>query len=158
MRTFTGMEISFVDWMIIGVPAALVLIPFGWLLLMLMFPPEIRELPMTRDDIRNQLKGLGRLSRQELGTILIFAVVISLWVFNPLIARLTGAGWTAHQLRGHTGASCSSCRRLTSIRKRPPRPSWDSIIPIMASLGLGMMTNTRAAKWLAVVLLGGITR
>jgi sodium-dependent dicarboxylate transporter 2/3/5 len=161
MRTFTGMEITFVDWMIIGVPASLVLIPFGWLLLMLMFPPEIRELPMTKDDIRSQLKGLGRLSRQELGTILIFAVVISLWVFNPLIARLTG---------GRVDLPISFVAILGGIllflppfrvldqEKAAQAVSWDSIILIMASLGLGMMTyHTGAAKWLAVVLLGGIT-
>jgi sodium-dependent dicarboxylate transporter 2/3/5 len=161
MRTFAGMEISFIDWMIIGVPASLVLIPFGWLVLMVMFPPEIRELPLDRDDIRGRLRELGGLSKPEVGTIAVFAVVIFLWVFNPLIARLTGGvidlPISFVSILGGVLLFLPPFRVLDQD-KASQAISWDSIILIMASLGLGMMTfHTGAAKWLAVILLGGIT-
>ncbi|HPJ93342.1 MAG TPA: DASS family sodium-coupled anion symporter [Deltaproteobacteria bacterium] len=160
MRSLVGMKITFVDWMIIGVPASLFMIPFGWIVLTTMFPPEFKTLPISREDIRNQLEALGRLSKEELGTILIFSIVIFLWVFNPLIAQLTG---------GRIDLPISFVSILGGLllfmppfqvldeKKAAKSVSWDSILLIMASLGLGMMTYyTGAAKWLAVILLGGI--
>ncbi|HOD72705.1 MAG TPA: SLC13 family permease, partial [Deltaproteobacteria bacterium] len=161
MRSLTGMEISFLDWMLIGVPASLILIPFGWIVLMVMFPPEIRELPLSREDIHRQLKNLGRISRPEIGTVVIFAAVIFLWVFNPLIACLTGGvidlPISFVSILGGVLLFLPPFRVLDQ-EKAAQAVSWDSIILIMASLGLGMMTyHTGAAKWLAVILLGGIT-
>lgn len=160
MRSLAGMNITFLDWMKIGVPASLLLIPFGWIVLLIIFPPELKTLPLTRQDIRDQLKSLGKLSRQETGTIFIFAIVIFLWVFNPMIAHLT---------KGRIDLPISFVSILGGIllflppfrvldqEKAAKAVSWDSIILIMASLGLGMMTYyTGAAKWLAVILLGGI--
>lgn len=161
MQSFVGMKITFIDWMIIGVPASLMLIPFGWIVLMVMFPPEIKELPLTRGDIDQRLRDLGGLSRPEIGTILIFSLVITLWVFNPLIARLS---------HGIIDLPISYVAVLGGMLLfMPPfrvldqdtggrAISWDSIILLMASLGLGMMTyHTGAAKWVAVFFLGGIT-
>lgn len=160
MRDLCGMEISFPDWMKIGVPASLVLIPFGWITLTTIFPPEFDKLPLTREDIRNELKRLGGLSREEIGTIVVFSIVIVLWVFNPLIAKLSG---------GRLDFSISFVSilgglllflppfRVLDWEKASEVISWESIILIMASLGLGMMTyHTGAAKWIAVTLLGGI--
>ena len=160
MRSLVGMKITFLDWMIIGVPAALLLIPFGWIVLTTIFPPEFKNLPITKEDIRDQLGAFGKLSKEELGTIIIFSIVIFLWVFNPLIAQLTG---------GRIDLPISYVSILGGIllflppfrvldeKKAAEAVSWDSILLIMASLGLGMMTYyTGAAKWLAVILLGGI--
>ncbi len=160
MRTITGMQITFLDWMIIGVPAALILIPFGWIVLLVMFPPEIKQLPLSKADIQFQLQTLGRLSRQETGTLIVFGIVIFLWIFNPLIAQFT---------QGRIDLPISYVSILGGLllflppfrvldQEQAARAiSWDSIILIMASLGLGMMTYyTGAAQWLAVVLLGGI--
>ena len=160
MREFTGMQIQFVDWMKIGVPAALLLIPFGWGTLLFLFPPEFKKLPLTREDIRGQLAELGGLKREEIGTIVIFGIVIFLWVFNPLLAKLTGG-------RLDLPISFVSILgglllflppfRVLNWEKANRAISWESIILIMASLGLGMMTyHTGAAKWLAVTLLGGV--
>ncbi|OPL11708.1 MAG: hypothetical protein AVO39_05165 [delta proteobacterium MLS_D] len=161
MQSFAGMRITFIDWMIIGVPAALVLIPFGWIVLLLMFPPEIKELPLTREEIRGRLRELGGLSKPEVGTILIFSLVIFLWVFNPLISSLS---------HGIIDLPISYVAILGGMLLfLPPfrvlnqdtggrAISWDSILLLMASLGLGMMTyHTGAAKWVAVFFLGGIT-
>jgi sodium-dependent dicarboxylate transporter 2/3/5 len=160
MRSLGGMKITFVDWMIIGVPASLIMIPFGWILLLAIFPPELKNLPMTNQDIREMLRRLGRLSRQEAGTILIFAIVIFLWIFNPLIAKLTNNAIDLPisfvSILGGILLFLPPFRVLDQ-KKAAKVISWDSIILIMASLGLGMMTYyTGAARWLAMTMLGGI--
>jgi len=160
MRDLCGMQISFVDWMKIGVPASLMMIPLGWLVLMLMFKPEFKRLPLSADDIKSQLRELGPLTREEKGTLAIFGLVISLWVFNPLIAKFTGGlinlpiSFVA--ILGGLLLFLPPFRVLT-WEKADRVISWESIILIMASLGLGMMTyHTGAAKWIAVTLLGGV--
>lgn len=161
MRDLGGMNITFVDWMKIGVPASLALVPIGWIVLLKMFPPEMKRLPLTRDDIKAQLGELGPLSRAEIGTIVIFVLVIFLWVFNPLLSKWTGG-------RLNLPISFVSIFgglllflppfRVLDWEKANRAVSWESIILIMASLGLGMMTyHTGAAKWIAVTLLGGIS-
>jgi sodium-dependent dicarboxylate transporter 2/3/5 len=160
MRTLVGMKISFLDWMMIGIPTAFILIPFGWAILLILFPPELKTLPLTREDIRDQLRELGRLSKQEIGTIFIFTTVIALWIFNPIIAQLT-------QNRIDLPISYVAIFggillflppfNVLDHEKAAKAISWDSILLIMASVGLGMMTYyTGAAKWMAVALLGGI--
>lgn len=160
MKDLVGVNISFVDWMMIGVPASLILIPFGWLLLSLVFPPEMKSLPMTRDDIRKQLKELGGLKRDEIGSLVVFIIVIMLWVFNPLIRSITeGALNFPISYVSILGGILLFLPpfRVLKWEEANQTISWDSIILIMASLGLGMMTyHTGLANWLAVVLMGGI--
>ncbi len=160
MREIGGMHITFLDWMLIGVPASLLMIPLGWLTLMLMFPPEIQRLPLTKDDIRMQLREMGGMSRAEIGTVIIFAIVIFLWVFNPLLAQ-----WTNNfiDLPISYVSILGGCLllippfRVMTWEQANRVISWESIILIMASLGLGMMTyHTGAAKWMAVFLLSGV--
>ncbi len=160
MRDLCGMNISFVDWMKIGVPASLAMIPLGWLTLTLIFPPEFKHLPLSADDIKKQLEELGTLTREEKGTLVIFIIVITLWVFNPLIAKLTGGRINLPisfvSILGGLLLFLPPFRVLT-WEKADRAVSWESIILIMASLGLGMMTyHTGAAKWIAVTLLGGV--
>ena len=159
MRDLTGMQIQFLDWMMIGVPASLLLVPFGWLVLVRMFPPEIDELPLSRDDIRNQLRELGPLSRGEIGTIVIFVIVILLWVFAPLLGKIHPSLNLPISFVAILGGMLLLMPPFNVLTwERANRAvSWDSIILIMASLGLGMMTfHTGAAKWIAVALLGGV--
>jgi len=161
MRDLNGMNISFLDWMKIGVPAALLLVPAGWVVLLLLFPPELKQLPITRADIDRQLRELGKITRPEIGTIAVFSIVIFLWVFNPLIVKYINKGLNFPisfvSILGGMLLFIPPFRVLT-WEKADRAVSWSSIILIMASLGLGMMTfHTGAAKWIAVALLGGIT-
>lgn len=160
MRDLCGVNISFLDWMKIGVPASLMLIPFGWALLMLIFPPEIKRIPINKDTIKTQLVELGQLSRREKSTMIVFGIVIVLWIFNPFIRAITG---------GHINLPISMVSILggmllfmppfnvMSWERASRHISWESIILIMASLGLGMMTYyTGAARWLSLTFLGGV--
>ncbi len=160
MRDLSGANITFLDWMKIGVPASIIMIPIGWILLLALFPLEIKKLPLSSADMRSQLKTLGKFSKEEVGTVITFAIVIFLWIFNPQIAALTG---------NRINFSISFVSILGGLllflppfcvltwEKASKSISWQSMLLIMASLGLGMMTYyTGAAKWIAVALLGRV--
>ena len=60
-------------WMLYGVPAAMLMVPLRWRLLLWLFPPEIRRLPFSADDVRERARGARPLSRAELWTLAIFS-------------------------------------------------------------------------------------
>ncbi len=160
MRDLCGVNISFLEWMKIGIPASLMLIPFGWALLLLMFPPETKRIPIAKEDIKTQLAGLGRLSSDEKSTMIVFGIVITLWIFNPVIKTVTGGSIDLPiSMVSILGGMLLFLPpfNVMSWERASRHISWDSIILIMASLGLGMMTfHTGAARWLSLTFLGGV--
>ncbi|MDP6707725.1 MAG: DASS family sodium-coupled anion symporter [Alphaproteobacteria bacterium] len=82
-----GIEISFVRWMLIGVPLVLVLLPLTWLLLThVSFRVSGESSFETRDTIREALAALPRVSTAErlLGTVMVLVALA--WIFRPLLA------------------------------------------------------------------------
>ncbi len=52
LKSLANIDIGFVEWMLLGVPGVVVLVPLGWVVLLRMFPPEIDELPLSGDAVR----------------------------------------------------------------------------------------------------------
>lgn len=83
--------IGFGQWMIMGVPLAVVFLAIGWFLItFVIFPPEIKDIPGGRKFIREELKSLGRMSLGEILVGLLFALAALSWVFLPLILKNFG--------------------------------------------------------------------
>ncbi|RPI43586.1 MAG: DASS family sodium-coupled anion symporter, partial [Betaproteobacteria bacterium] len=81
-----GREVSFLQWMAIGVPVVLVFLPLAWLLLTrILFRSALGELAHGRQWIDSQWQGLGALSRGERVTLAVFALTVLLWMTRPLL-------------------------------------------------------------------------
>jgi sodium-dependent dicarboxylate transporter 2/3/5 len=84
-----GVEVSFLKWMMVGIPAMLLFLPLAWLLnTRLLFPVRIREIEGGRAWVKDEIRKLGPLNRGERATMSVFAVAIFLWVFRPLLAGI----------------------------------------------------------------------
>lgn len=85
-------NIGFGQWMIMGAPLAISLMAFAWwLIVFVLFKPEVTEIPGGRELISNQWKELGGLSRGEGLVGIIFVLTAAGWVFVPVILKSTGA-------------------------------------------------------------------
>lgn len=84
-------HIGFAQWMLVGVPLATVFLFIAWLVLVNVFKPEIKEIPGGRDLIRSELDRMGKMSRGEIYTGIIFLLTALSWIFLPIIIRLTGS-------------------------------------------------------------------
>jgi solute carrier family 13 (sodium-dependent dicarboxylate transporter), member 2/3/5 len=162
LRTLAGIEISFLDWMKIGVPATFILVPVGWFVITTIFPPEIKKLPMRKSEIREKLKEKGRPSKAEMTTMIVFITVIVLWLTTDVIKEATGGRLVLSMemvaLAGGLVFFLPGIRVFTSWKDAEPLMNWGAIVLVMASLSLGlMMYETGAARWLAWVLMGNIT-
>ncbi|TLP74401.1 SLC13 family permease [Maribacter sp. ACAM166] len=82
-------EISFLKWMTIGLPFALVMITISYFVLTkLFFPTQNLKFKASKTIIHEELQKLGPTSRKEKMVLFIFGVTIFLWVFRTLINSL----------------------------------------------------------------------
>lgn len=86
-----GVEIGFGEWMIMGVPLSIVLLASCWVLLVyVLFPPEIDEIPGGREVIKNELEKLGKITTPEILVGIIFVGAAFCWVFLGFILKAYG--------------------------------------------------------------------
>ncbi len=160
LKQLAGIDITFATWMAYGTPAAALMLPFAWWILLWLFPPEIPRLPVTLDEVRLRLAQLGPLSRVERVTLVIFLAVIATWVLTPALAAWSG-GRIAPPIEAVALAG-GVCLFLPGVRvltwKEAEREvEWGGLMLIVAGLALGLVVfESGAARWLAWVLLGEI--
>lgn len=82
-------EISFLKWMVLGVPFAAVMIGLSYgILVYLMFPNRGLEFSASQELIAGELEKLGPLSGREKHVLYIFGTTVFLWIFRTLINNL----------------------------------------------------------------------
>ncbi len=81
-------EISFFQWIKIGLPLVAVFLPIAWFLLVyVVYPMKLNEIPGGMAYIRNELKSLGRMKRGEITVAMVFETVALLWLTRPLLQK-----------------------------------------------------------------------
>ncbi len=79
-------EISFVDWMKVGVPLVLVMLPMCWIwLIKFANPMKLKKVPGGRELINEELREMGPMSAGERWTALVFAATALGWIFRKQI-------------------------------------------------------------------------
>lgn len=79
-------EISFLKWMLMGVPfSAIMLLIVYWVLVKWMFPNRNKQFKATHDLIEQEYKKLGAISDREKRVLVIFGITVFLWIFRTLI-------------------------------------------------------------------------
>jgi sodium-dependent dicarboxylate transporter 2/3/5 len=79
----TYQRITFLDWMLFGVPYVLIYVPFAWFLLLKLNRPEIESIPGGKERLLRERASLGPMSRGEKTTVAMFLLAVVLWVSNP---------------------------------------------------------------------------
>jgi sodium-dependent dicarboxylate transporter 2/3/5 len=78
-----GKQIAFADWMKIGVPLVLILLPAAWLLLTrVLYPVRGERIEGGRELIRTEREKLGRVSRAEWIVLGVFLFAVAWWLFR----------------------------------------------------------------------------
>lgn len=158
LSTMAGINLSFLQWMTYGVPSAILLLLPAWGILMLFFPPEMRHLKVTKEQLKAELKDMPAMNREEKITLVIFILTVLVWIFTPLIQGPLGMTieisfpvLIAAALFFLPGMSRAKWKEIET------EVDWAGILLIVSGLSLGTyLYKTGAAEWLAVSLLGRI--
>ncbi len=81
-----GLEISFLDWIFMGLPFSVIMLFVIYFVLVLwIYPNQLTNRSDTNALIKKEIKKLGPIKIEEKRVLLIFFLTISLWVFRNLI-------------------------------------------------------------------------
>ncbi|MEX2668810.1 SLC13 family permease [Candidatus Uabimicrobium amorphum] len=90
-------EISFASWMAVGIPTVIVLLFIMWGYMIFMF-----RLPKSSDDssreiLEGEIRDLGRMTRDEKATAILFLITSLLWIFrkNINLGFMVIPGWAS---------------------------------------------------------------
>ena len=84
IRETIGIDIDFLEWLKIGLPFTLILIPFFWIYMVKFF--KVDKMPPTDISIaRKQYEELGPMNKGEKWVSVIFVLCVILWVTRSLV-------------------------------------------------------------------------
>ncbi|MGH7665688.1 MAG: SLC13 family permease [Gemmatimonadaceae bacterium] len=168
-----GREVGFVDFMLVGLPIAAILLPATWVLLVfVVFPGTVALGTEAKDLIRGRRDALGSLRGGEALTLMVFAMTAAAWLFREpkVFGTITVPGLTTlvPQLSdaaiGMAGAILLFVLRARSdTERRRPLLIWDEArrIPweVLLLFGGGLslasaMEGTGVARWLGGLMSG----
>jgi sodium-dependent dicarboxylate transporter 2/3/5 len=140
-----GMEISFVQWMAIGLPLVAVFLPLVWLLMTrLLFPIRIRCIEGGAELTRTAFDNLGPMRAGEWAALIVFMVTAITWTVRPLLTALEWNG-----VRPFSGLSDPGVAMIAALAV--------FVIPVDIKRRIFVMNWETAVKlpWGILILFGG---
>lgn len=162
MKEAHGYTIGFGQWMLVGVPLAVVFTIIAWLVLTTVFKPEMDEIPGGRELIKEEQRKMGKWSGAQIMVSVIFALAALAWVFVPLIVDKWApdmiyddaiVGLIAGLLMFIIPANKDGVRLLDW--KTANELPWDVLLLFGGGLSLsGLFTKTGLSLWIGEIAKG----
>jgi len=89
MQDTYGIEIAMVDWMMLGVPLAAIMLYGAWMLLTkYVFPINFNASLEAKDELRGMLSEMGAFTKDEKRISIIFGLAVFGWVFRTILNKI----------------------------------------------------------------------
>lgn len=160
LRELAGVPVNFLTWMVVGVPAALMILPLAYLILIRVFPPE--EIGFGDAGAGAEEAAIpAKLTAAEWKALTVFLTAVLFWLGDPLLEALTGVSIPLEAVAlGAAVALFLPGMDIITWKEAQNDIDWGGIVLIAAGLSLGMLVfETGAARWLALLFfspLGGL--
>jgi sodium-dependent dicarboxylate transporter 2/3/5 len=150
-----GIEIGFAQWMMVGVPLMLVSLPILYFLLVkVIYPIKLKELPGGKKLIESQIATLGQITSAEKKVAFVFIGAAVLWITRPLLTNYipglsdAGIAITAAVSLFMIPVDLSNGQFLLSWSDAEELP-WGVLILFGGGLSLASaISSTGLAKWI----------
>ena len=148
-----GLQISFVQWMALGIPATIILVPVGWLALTRIFKPEALSQQAVDAGIR-QADELPAMPRTEVAGVIVMLGTLAVWVAGSWIPVLntTVVSLVALGLRFFPGVD--ALQFDDGLADSP----WGRMLLMMAvNVLVAGLVVTGAIEWVVAVIMAPMT-
>lgn len=140
-----GITINFFDWMIYSMPVVFISLPIVWLILISIFPIEVKNLKKVHKKLNEDIKELGSMRTEEKLVTLILLGTVFAWIIIPNYFPYIGLAVIA--VAGGIVMFFSGSITWRDIEQRVP---WGIVLLYGGAISLGVgMVETGAAEWLA---------
>ncbi len=179
LRELLGVRITFVDWLLVGLPMVVVTLPVAWMLLLRVYPPEIDDVSAARARAREHLAETGRLDPDGRRVVYVFVATALLWVLGGLgflfrwlpdpwyVTLFGGPGQSMVGTGGHQGILYFVIVGLLAVAalfltdtlswEQAADIDWGTLILLGGGISLAnALAKTGATVWLAEVTFGAI--
>ncbi|HIA03055.1 MAG TPA: DASS family sodium-coupled anion symporter, partial [Myxococcales bacterium] len=137
-----GTTISFTDWALLSFPTALVMLIISRFVLGWMFPTDIDDISGARQELREQVNELGKLSYREWATGALITTTIMFWMFAG-----DSLGLATISLLAVVAAFVIGCATWSEVEDDV---NWGIVLMYGGAIALGLaMLKTGASAWLA---------
>jgi sodium-dependent dicarboxylate transporter 2/3/5 len=152
IQEYGDVTVRFLDWMVIGVPMVLVLLPFSAWVLLRWYPPEMATVAAV-GDVPAERARLGAITAKEWRVLVILATMIVVWVlstwveaFDVVLVSIVGA--IAMFLPG---------MQLFTWKEAERGIGWEALLMVGGVTSIGAASvETGLAQWLVDGSLGGL--
>ena len=158
----TGEEIGFFEWVVLAAPIVLVMFVIMCVLLIVMNRPETKEIPGIQDWLGEERRKMGRMSRGERNTLLVFLAAVTFWVFPGAVQTVAPDSALYEWLSTHVDDGVVAIlaaallfmlplswreRRFTLTWNEATRIDWGTVLLFGAGLTLGsLLSDTGLAE------------
>lgn len=166
MKQTYGIEISFLEWMLLGVPVVIVMVTLAWwMLTKWAYPFDSKEILLSQDMIINELQKMGKLTPPEKRLALVFLLVAIAWIIRiPIQQNFAILLWLDDAMIAVGGAvlmfiipSGHAQEKTTALLdwESANRIPWGVLLLFGAGLSLAAaIEKTGLAGWLSINLSG----
>ena len=163
MEETRGMHIGFAQWMLVGVPVSLVLLPIAWFVLTyLAFPVHFTTSVQTRRHLQDLKRALGPVNTPQRRVAMIFAALALAWMFRAQLTAfaplegLSDAGIAIlAALAVFVMPSGDASQRTLLTWQQAARLPWGILLLFGGGLSLASaVSGSGLAQWLGTVLSG----
>ena len=153
-------EINFVDWLKIGLPTSIILLPITWIILTFLCFPLGSKTTIKDKVIKDKIKELGKISQDEIMVGIVFIITASLWISRKWLSTALAGVIPAGALNDSTIAIMAAIFLFIIPSNRPKRKRlidwqvaqnipWGALILIGGGLSLATVINSSGlATWI----------
>lgn len=87
---FLGIQIKFLEWVVMAMPFVIVFIPIAWKILVWFYPPEIKRVEGGIVGIKRELEAMGSLTVKQKHVCILFAFAVLFWIADSFIVLMPG--------------------------------------------------------------------
>lgn len=144
--------ITWSEWFRIGGPPAFILAAISVVVIRMMWAPEIKSLGEGQQFIQRELAALGKLTKEEIYTMIVFMITLALWATDSLHkVNVVIVGLLSILLLMWPGMG------VMSWKEAQQKVPWNVFVLYGAGLSMGTaLVSSGAAKWLAGTMLAPI--
>jgi sodium-dependent dicarboxylate transporter 2/3/5 len=98
IKKFLDVEISFFEWMLVGVPVVVILYLFLFAYMNWFCPSGVRELAGSREMLKTNRQSLGPWTTGQKSTLIAFLTTVGLWIAPGVVALVAGEESATYRL------------------------------------------------------------